>query len=85
MAIGLRRKVRLDSRRERQSITRHQNSDHKRPERARRDARLQAKLAAQFPVLGKDGMSADLQSWVSAQLGRPVSKLSDSDITSLIA
>lgn len=84
MAIGLRRKVRLDSRRERQSLTRHQNSDSKRPERARRDQRMQAKLAQQLPALGKTALSADLQSWVSVQLGRPFTKLSDGDVQSLL-
>ena len=44
MAIGLRRKVRLDSRRENQKITRDANGVKKRAENARRDARVIAKI-----------------------------------------
>ena len=85
MAIGLRRKVRLDSRRENQKITRNKNSAQKRPERARRDERLKAKLAAQLPAIDDNGLSADVQSWVAAQLGTPASKASAEALKALAA
>jgi hypothetical protein len=85
MAIGLRRKVRLDSRRENQKITRNKNSAQKRPERARRDERLKAKLAAQLPAIDDNGLSADVQSWVAAQLGTPASKASAEALKALDA
>ena len=83
MAIGLRRKVRLDSRRERQAITRNKNGAPKRAERNRRDLRLREKLAQQLAA-NKD-LSPDVQSWVSVQAGRPVSKLSPEAIKALLA
>ena len=85
MAIGLRRKVRLDSRRENQKITRNKNSAQKRPERARRDERLKAKLAAQLPAIAENGLSPDVQSWVAAQTGTPACKVSESDLKALTA
>ncbi|TVR47025.1 MAG: hypothetical protein EA402_02035 [Planctomycetota bacterium] len=84
MAIGLRRKVRLDSRRERQGINRQKNSSDKRPERIRRDARLAAKLAQQLPNLDSVGLSPDVASWASVQLGRRASKLTGEDLKTLI-
>ena len=83
MAIGLRRKVRLDSRRERQGITRRKNSNDKRPERARRDARMQAKLADQLAKLGAAELSPDVQSWVAQQAGRPAAKLDEETLKAL--
>lgn len=83
MAIGLRRKVRLDSRRERQGITRRKNGDFKRAERARRDTRVKAKLAT---LLGTEGakLSPEVASWVSAQLGKSAVKASADEIKALL-
>ena len=44
MAIGLRRKVRLDSRRENQKVVRLRNGVTKRAEQARRKTRIVAKI-----------------------------------------
>ena len=78
-------KVRLDSRRENQKITRNKNSAQKRPERARRDERLKAKLAAQLPAIDDNGLSADVQAGVAAQLGTPASKASTEALKALAA
>lgn len=83
MAIGLRRKVRLDSRRERQAITRRKNSNDKRPERVRRDQRVAAKLLAQLDQ-GIE-LSGDVASWASARLGCPASKASPEALRALCA
>lgn len=84
MAIGLRRKVRLDSRRERQALTRRANGNEKRPERARRDQRMQAKLAEQLKSTGAQDLSADLQSWVACQLGKRCAQASAEELQGLL-
>ncbi|TVR12044.1 MAG: hypothetical protein EA401_09980 [Planctomycetota bacterium] len=83
MAIGLRRKVRLDSRRERQAITRRKNSNDKRPERARRDQRLAAKLKGQLDQSIE--LSADVSSWAAGKLGCPAAKASPDALRALCA
>lgn len=81
MAIGLRRKVRLDSRRDNQKITRNKNSFHKRKERTRRAERIIAKIKA-----SNDGdYSPEVQSWLSQELGKPASKITADDVKQLIA
>ena len=81
MAIGLRRKVRLDSRRERQAITRRANGAWKNKERARRDARMAAKLATFAEGAELPG---DVASWVSRQTGKPASSLTADQRKALI-
>lgn len=81
MAIGLRRKVRLDSRRDNQKITRNKNSKQKREERARRTDRIIAKIKATT-----DGnYSPEVNSWISQQLGKPSSKVTADEVKQLIA
>ena len=63
MAIGLRRKVRLDSRRANQKITRNKNSALKRKERARRDARIIAQIKASDGSYGPA-----ISSWIADKL-----------------
>lgn len=81
MAIGLRRKTRLDSRRENQKITRTTNSRQKREERARRDERI----IAQIKACKTDSYSGEVNSWLSRQLGKPSSKITADEIKQLIA
>lgn len=82
MAIGLRRKVRLDSRRERQAITRRKNGAIKNKERARRDARIKAKLAA---LPEGASLPGDVASWAARQTGKRTSQLTAGDLKALIA
>jgi hypothetical protein len=80
MAIGLRRKVRLDSRRATQKEVRAVNAALKRKEGVRRDNRNAALLKAQ---LAKGSLSATVASWVAVQLGKPASKASQAELQSL--
>lgn len=66
MAIGLRRKLRLDSRRENQKITRTDNGGAKRKENARRDIRSARAITAM-----KGDYSSGVKSWIARQLGKP--------------
>lgn len=81
MAIGLRRKVRLDSRRDNQKITRNKNSKQKREERARRRERIIAKI--------KDTRNGDyspeVKSWLSSELDKPSSQITEEDVKALLA
>lgn len=80
MAIGLRRKVRLDSRRDNQKTTRNKNSFLKRKERARRNDRIIAKIKATT-----DGnYSPEVQSWLSQEFGKPSSKVTADEIKQLV-
>lgn len=79
MAIGLRRKVRLDSRRDNQKLTRRENGARKNAERARRDQRIIAKIkSSEAPY------SPEVQSWLSVQLGKPATRITDADVKSLV-
>ena len=81
MAIGLRRKTRLDSRRDNQKITRRKNGAWKNKERARRDARMAAKAKA---TPADSSYAPDVQSWLSRQLSKPFSKISADEIKQLV-
>ncbi len=81
MAIGLRRKVRLDSRRERQIETRRVNGALKQKERGRRDARMHAAVAAVDPA---KGYSPAMQSWISVQLGKRFGQVTPEEIAALV-
>ena len=81
MAIGLRRKVRLDSRRERQAITRSKNGVYKRKEQERRKRRIVAKIKA----TENGDYSPEVASWIAAQLGKPVRQASADEIQALCA
>jgi hypothetical protein len=79
MAIGLRRKTRLDSRREYQKNTRRAKGVLKNAERTRRDERIIAKIrSTEAPY------SPEVQSWLSAQLGKPSSRITDADVKALV-
>ncbi|MFW5882026.1 MAG: hypothetical protein ACOCVS_00170 [Planctomycetota bacterium] len=79
MAIGLRRKTRLDSRRENQRNTRLANGVRKRKERSRRDARMIAVIKASSGV----DLAPPVQSWVAVQLGKPYSRATPDEIRAL--
>lgn len=81
MAIGLRRKVRLDSRRDRQIETRRENGALKQKERARRDARMRAAIAS---VDEARGYSPAMQSWISDQLDKRFVQVTPADIAALV-
>ena len=66
MAIGLRRKVRLDSRRDNQKLTRLKNGAVKRAENARRDARVIAKIK----TLEHGDWSGEVKSWLARRFGK---------------
>jgi hypothetical protein len=79
MAIGLRRKVRLDSRRANQKLTRNRNGVIKQAERARRDARIIAKIKAT-----QGEFAPEVKSWISAQLGKHWRQVQDDDIKQIV-
>jgi L-rhamnose isomerase len=79
MAIGLRRKVRLDSRRANQKITRRFNGVGKQTERVRREARIIAKIKA-----SKGDFAPEVKSWISAQLGKRFAVITDDEIQQLV-
>jgi len=81
MAIGLRRKVRLDSRREQQKITRRRNAVSKRKERTRRDARLLAK----FRENPAGPHAPEVKSWLSQRIGKSYGKITSADLQPLLA
>lgn len=81
MAIGLRRKTRLDSRRENQKITRTKNSTQKREERIRRDKRVIEKIQAT-----KDAdYSPEVKSWLSDKLGKSYRQITAEDVQSVLS
>ena len=61
-------------------ITRSKNAPPKRKARTRRDARMAIAVAA---AAGKD-LHPAVQSWVSAQLGKPFSKVTEAELKSLV-
>ena len=79
MAIGLRRKVRLDSRRDNQKITRRANGAIKNGERERRATRIIAKIKSSTAPY-----SPEVNSWLALQFGKPASRISEDEIKTLI-
>lgn len=79
MAIGLRRKVRLDSRRENQKITRNKNGVKKRQEVVRRDARIIAKIK----TLEHGNWSGEVKSWLARRFGKKPHLVTAEEIAAL--
>lgn len=78
--MRIRRRVRLDHRLAQQKITRDRNGRRKRPERARRDARM-----IEVIKTNPDGpFTPNVASWIATKLGKPASKATKADIQSLI-
>lgn len=82
MAIGLRRKVRLDSRRANQQLTRLRNGVGKQKERVRREERILARLKSD-PERARQNPA--VQSWLSARLGKRYRQITDEDIKRVTA
>ena len=74
------RKMRFDYRMNDAAETREVNKTRKIPERARRDARMMAKVKA-----GSLPYTPQVMSWLSRQLDKPSSKITEADIKSLKA
>lgn len=72
------RKMKFDYRMADAAETRERNKRKKNPERARRDARMMAKLSA-----GSLPYTPDVMSWLSRKLDKPSSKITDADIKAL--
>ena len=75
----LRRKVRLDSRRENQKITRDANGIKKRAENARRDARVIAKIK----TLEHGNWSGEIKSWLARRFDKKPHLVTPEEIASL--
>lgn len=74
------RKMRFDYRMSDAAETREVNKTRKIPERARRDARMMAKVKA-----GSLPYTPQVMSWLSRQLDKPASKITATDVKSLKA
>ncbi len=81
MACGLRRKIRLDSRRDNQKNTRNENGVIKAKERVRRDIRIIEKIKA----TSNEDYSPEVKSWISAATGKTFRQVTADDIKQLIA
>ncbi len=84
MARGMHchRSVRLTNLRKTKAETRVRNRPGKIKARMRRDANIIAKLKAAKPGTG---YSAEVQSWISAKLDKPFTKVTPDEIKSLIS
>ena len=78
--MKIRRRARLDHRLAQQKLTRDRNGQRKRPERARRDARMVEVLKAS----PEGPFTPNVASWIAAQLGKPAAKATKEEIQSLI-
>ena len=79
--MRIRRRARLDHFLSEQKVTRNTNGSKKRGERARRAARVCAKIKA----APSGPWTREVQSWIADQLGKPASKASQEEIQALIA
>ena len=79
-AMRVTRKMRFDYRMADAAETRAVNKTRKIPERARRDARMMAKVKA-----GSLPYTPQVMSWLSRKLDKPSSKITQADIKSLKA
>ncbi|MFW5829433.1 MAG: hypothetical protein ACOCXA_04150 [Planctomycetota bacterium] len=79
MAIGLRRKVRLDSRRDNQKITRDRNGLVKQAERDRRDRRIIEKIKST-----QGSYAPEVKSWLAARTGKSFKHVTDEDIKQIV-
>lgn len=78
--MKIRRRARLDHRLANQKITRNRNGQRKRPERARRDARMVEVIKAN----PEGPFTPNVASWIAAKLGKPAAKASKEEIQSLL-
>ncbi len=74
------RRIRREQRRVDMKESRHRNGLLKTKERARRDARMRALLRS-----GKPPYAPSVQSWLSAQLGKPSRLITAADVDKLLA
>jgi hypothetical protein len=73
------RRIRREQRQVDQKESRHRNGIRKTKERARRDARMQ-----QLVKKAKPPYAPAVQSWLSAQLGKPARQITDADVKQLL-
>jgi hypothetical protein len=76
------RRIRLDNLRQTKLDTRAAKAPAKRKARVRKDVRVIAKIKA---TKAGTGYAAEVQSWLSARLGKPFSKITADEIAKAIA